>query len=297
MAEYGVQPTGFVRKPLSVILSEIEAMLITEFGPGLVQTAQSPMGQINGLFADYTAQLWEESENIYQSYDPDQAEGVRLDTLARLRLLERASGESDPDFRKAVTNAGRARVDLQDLSRAVRGLDGVTYTQVFVNDSSMADENGIPPNTIAVAVIGGDDEEITSVMRRYIVPGVSTYGNVIVSTNIEGFCRQFHIVRPYTVAVTLDIRVRTRKDAFGCPPPSTVAIEQAIVSQLNLLNGQDVTWFRIRSAIESLFPTVEVASFRGSRDDGILLPQNETVEIHFLEIATFTLEDVTVTVI
>lgn len=299
MTDYGVQPTGFVRKPIAVILAEIEAALITEFGPGLIQTSQSPMGQINGLFADYAAQLWEENENVYQSYDPDQAEGLRLDTLARLRLLERGLNESDTDFRKAITNVGRARVDLQDLSRSIRGLDGVTYTQVFVNDTTVTDANGMPPNTVAVAVIGGDENLITTTMRQYIVPGISTYGNVSVSTNIEGFCRQFQIVRPITVAVKLNVQVRTRTDAFGCPPPSTGAIEAAILEQLNLLNGDDVTWFKIRSLVEALFPTVEVVSINGARDDAEVEPSsiNLPVPIDFLEIATFTADDMTVIVV
>ena len=85
MADYGVQSEGFVRKPLSIVLAEIESALITEFGPGFVQTPQTPMGQINGIFAEAVAKLWEHAEDIYQSYDPDQAEGTRLDTLGRLR--------------------------------------------------------------------------------------------------------------------------------------------------------------------------------------------------------------------
>lgn len=298
MADYGVQPTGFVRKPLAVILAEIEAANITEFGPGIIQTSQSPLGQVNGVFADLTAQLWEILADVYQSYDPDQAEGLRLDTLARLRILSRGVNESDADFRKAITNTGRARVDLQDLTRAVRGVDGVIYTQVFVNDTATTDANGMPPNTVAVAVIGGSDDEITRQMRDYIVPGISTYGNVSVSTEIEGFCRSFLIVRPITVAVTLAVEVRTRPDAFGCPPPSTGAIRDALVNGLALLNGDDVTWFKIRSLVESVFPTVEVVSINGARDGNDLESStiNLPVAIDFLEIATFAVDDVTVTV-
>lgn len=299
MTDYGVQPTGFVRKPLPITLSEIEASLITEFGPQLIQTSQSPLGQINGVMADLITQLWELLADVYQSYDPDQAEGLRLDTLGRLRILSRGVNETDADFRNAITNTGRARVDLQDLTRAVRGVDGVVYTQVFVNDTSEVDANGMPPNTVAVAVIGGDDGDVTRQMRDYIVPGISTYGNVSVSTEIEGFCRSFLVVRPITVAVTLRVEVRTRKDAFGCPPPSTGAIRAAIVERLALINGDDVTWFKIRSLVEALFPTVEVVSINGARDGNDLEPTavNLPVAINFLEIATLTIDDVTVVVV
>jgi hypothetical protein len=45
MAEYGVLPTGYARKPLAVILAEIEQRMIDLFGPNVVQTAQSPLGR------------------------------------------------------------------------------------------------------------------------------------------------------------------------------------------------------------------------------------------------------------
>lgn len=294
MAEYGVQPTGFVRKPLTVILAEIEAQLITEFGPGFIQTAQSPAGQINGLMANLIARLWEDGEDTYQSYDPDQAEGVRLDTLGRLRLLTRADREPDIEFRQAITNAGRARVDLQDLARAVRGLSGVTYTQVFVNDSPAPDADSVPPNSVAVAVLGGNDDEIAETMRLYIVPGISTYGNTRLSTNIDGYCRTMTIIRPALIPVTLEIFVVARPDKFGCPAPSATAIKTALLENIALLNGQDISWFLVRSIIEAQFPTVEVTAIAGERD-GITYPLNTAINIGFVEIATLAFEDVTVT--
>jgi hypothetical protein len=300
MAEYGIVPTGFARKPLPIILAEIEAALVTEFGPDVIQTSQSPLGQINGLFADLVAQLWEFAEDTYQSYDPDQAEGTRLDTLAKLRLLLRASGEDDLGLRQAITNADRARIDVQDITRAVAGISGVTYAQVFLNETNAVDANGLNPGTVAVAVLGGDDEEIALAMRRYIVPGISTYGNAAISTDIDGFCRSMMIVRPILVPVTLSIRVRVAKDYRGCPPPSPTAIRDGLIEDFAgarlLLNGDDITMFRIRSAIESRYPNVEVVSFNGSRDD-IDQSDNEPVDIAFIEMATLAPENVTVTVI
>lgn len=300
MTDYGVVPTGFARKPLGTILAEVEAALITEFGPGVIQTSQSPLGQLNGLFANLVAQLWEFGEDVYQSYDPDQSEGVRLDTLAKIRLLLRASGESDQDLRQAITNAGRARIDLQDIARAIFGVPGVTYAQVFLNETDTIDANGLTPGMVAVAALGGDDDQIALAMRRYIVPGISTYGNMAVSTNIDGFCRSMMIVRPILIPVTLSIKVRVSNDFRGCPPPSPTAIRDGLIEDFLgsriLLNGDDLTLFRIRSAIESRYPNVEVVSFNGSRDD-LPLSINEPVDIAFIEMATLAPENVTVTVI
>lgn len=284
MSEYGVQPTGFVRKPLSAILAEIEASLITEFGPGVIQTPQSPLGQINGLMADLVAGLWELGEDVYQSVDPDQAEGARLETLAKIRLLERGR-ESDEAFRRSLTNAGVARVGMADFQRALIGLPGVSYAKVFVNETSAVDANGIPPNTIAAAVIGGDDLEVGTVVNRYVTPGISTHGNVPIQTDEDGFCRQFQIVRPIEVPVSLTIEVRMQSG--DCPAPAPTAVAAALLGYLTAAetrpaNGQPITPFIIRQFIESTFPQVEFVYFSGVRDE---TRTGMNVPILFFEIA------------
>lgn len=295
MTDYGVTPTGFSRKPLSIILAEIEAANITQFGPGLVQTSQSPMGQINGLMAELINMVWELGEDIYQSYDPDQAEGARLGMLARLRLINRAEDETDPSFRRAITNEGQARIDLQDISRAVADIPGVTYSHVWVNDDDSVDENGMPAGSICVAVTGGDDAEIAAAVRRYVVPGITVFGNTEVESVVDGYCRTLRILRPIEVPVTLSVTVRTFKDQLGCPPPAATAIETALLNGLYLLNGDDITAYRIRSVIENSFSNVEVISFEGERNELAQAP-GVRVDIAFIERATLAADYVTIVV-
>lgn len=297
MTDYGVTPTGFVRKPLPTLLAEIEALAATQFGPDVIQTSQSPLGQLNGMMADAIAQLWEFGEDVYQSYDPDQAEGARLEILGRLRLLDRAFGETDAAYRNAITNAGRARVDLQDLLRAVRAIDGVTYAQVFINESNDTDDFTVPPGNVVVAVIGGDDDEIGQAIRQYIVPGISTYGNTPVNTVIDGLCRTFNLLRPAEIPVSLVISVNRNHDRLGCPAPDATAIKTALVQNINLINGDDITYYRIRQVIESAFPqTVEVVSVNGTRDN-ITFGPNVPVTYGFFELATIAVENITITVL
>lgn len=294
MTDYGVVPTGFSRKPLTVTLAEIEAALVTEFGPGVIQTPQSPLGQVNGLMAEIITKLWEQAEDIYQSYDPDQAEGTRLDTLGSIRLIGRGMA-NDEEYRRAITNAGQARIDLQDITRAIAALDGVTYSHVWVNDAGEVDENGMPGGSICVAVTGGDGEEIGQAIRQYIVPGVTIFGAEIVESVIDGYCRSFRILRPIDVPVELTITVRTRRDALGCPPPAASAIKAAFLSSVYFLNGEDVSYYRVRSIIETLFSNVEVVSINGQRD-GISQGNNQDVDISFIERASLAKDDVTVVV-
>jgi len=304
MPKYGVVSEGFRRKPLSQILAEIEAQLITEFGPDVVQSAQSPLGQLNGLFANLAAQHWEQAEDVYQSYDPDQAEGIRLDTLAKMRILARAGNESDAEFRQAITNAGRARNDIQDLARGILTVPDITYLRILLNESNETDENGIPPGGISVAVLGGDDAMIATEMRRFIVPGITTIGNTYVTTNIDGFCRTFAILRPILIPVEIAVQVRTRADALGCPPVSLLAIRSGLQAALSggdrrLLNGDNVDTYRVRSIIESLYPNVEVVSVVAQRSEDLSTAQQEVTDtqnavIGFIELATVALDDITI---
>lgn len=297
MTDYGVVPTGFSRKSLPVILSEIEEAAVAVFGAGVIQTAQSPLGQLNGLFANLASQLWEMAEDTYQSYDPDQAEGVRLEMLARLRLLGRDVDETDEDFRQAITNNGRARVDLQDLRRAVSAISGVTFVAVFVNDGDDVDADGLDGHSVAVAVIGGDSETIALAIREYVVPGIGTVGNVRVDAEIDGVCRSINLARPSPVRIRLEIEVVRRADRLGCPPAALTSIAEALVAAMQgdrrPINGEDVSTFMIRSAIEAAFPNVEVTSIEGARGAGSIgaMP----ISIGFYEIASFDIEDITVT--
>lgn len=296
MTDYGVQPTGYVRKPLSVILSEMEANMITEFGPGVIQTSQSPFGQLNGLMADMVAEIWEIATDVYQSYDPDQAEGNRLDTLARLRLVNRAS-DSDQDFRRAITNEGVSRVDVQDLTRAIRNIEGVTFVKVFINETGEVTLPEYQFSTVSIAVIGGDDKLIANAVRQYVVPGVSTYGNHTVNSIVDGYCRSMSIIRPIEIPVTLNLTFRSSSDRYDCPPPSPSAVTAALVEawQEQRVNGLDPSPYTVRSIIESQFSNMEMTTFHGGRDN-LTNPIDQKVDIAFIEIASLSEDNITVTI-
>lgn len=288
MTDYGVQPTGYVRKPLGVFLAELEAAMVTEFGPGVIQTEVSPFGQLNGLMADLLNELDEGNLELYQSYDPDEAEGTRLNILARLRLAYRGN-RTDEELRRAITNEGEARIDIQDVHHALRGLSGVTYAQLWTEGPYFG------AGTVSIAVIGGDDAYIADVIRQYIVPGIATYGNHRVSSVINGSCRSFSIVRPIEVDVHLDIKVKAGPQLGGCPAPSTTAIEAAVIEGWAELrqNDLDVDHYTLRSIIERQFPNIELVSFAGYRDSNPP-SMNQAINIDFLEIARLTENNVEV---
>lgn len=295
MSAFGVTDTGFVRKGLQDILSEREEANIQAFGAGIVQTPQTPTGQLNGLWSDAEAELWELAESVYRSLDPDQAEGLRLDDLGRLRLIERAEGETDDEFAKAITNAGIANVRDADFYRAVRNIPGVRWARIVVSDGDPDDE--IDPHTVAVAALGGDDEAIGTVARKFIVPGVFATGNTRVETNIDGFCRTIRIHRPVEVTTRLQVTVNKMNDRDGCPPPPNSAIAATVLDRmtgdLRPANGAAITTHLVRLAL-AIYPSVEVLSVevkKGSADY-VAAP----VAYTFDQIATFPAGSVTVVV-
>lgn len=297
---YGVTPQGFRIKRQTEILADIEAKARIIFGPGIIQTAQSPLGQLNGLFSSLAADHWETALDVYQSYDPDQAEGVTLDRLGKLRLIQRSAGEADESFRPDVTNAGRARIDVSDLLRAVRAVSGVSWARVYVNDTDATDANGQSAHSVAVAVLGGDDLAIASAIRAYVVPGVGSYGNLGVNLLVDGVCRTVNILRPALVEVSMSLNIRVSADANGCPPPAPAAIKVALGQLLSaaatrLANGEDVALHPIRTLLARVHPNIEVVSGAAGRGDDpwATLP----LEIGFLEIADISADRITISVV
>lgn len=295
---YGVIPSGFELKRLPEILADLEAANVATFGPGVIQTAASPLGQLNGLHADLAAAVWELALSVYQALDPDQAEGVNLERVGKLRLLSRSPDESDADFRQAITNAGRARIDMSDLSQALSAIAGVTYAQTFVNETDTTDADGIPRQHVAVATLGGDEGEIARTIRAYVVPGIGTHGNLTVETTIEGFCRSIRIIRPTEIAVSIEVDVIARPDRNGCPPPSALAIAAGLAEALTGMNrprnGQDVTEYLIRQAVESRYPNIEVDAVRASVSPAS--PGALPVAIRFFQIMSVSVDRITVAV-
>lgn len=284
MTDYGVQPTGYVRKPLAEVLAEIETDMIELFGPGVIQTSQSVLGQLNGLVADLVSEIDEQNLDVYQSYDPDQAEGLRLDSLGKLRIVTRADDQSDSDYRKAITNEGVTRYEIADLETSLSAVTGVTFAKIYVNESGATFDYGQPTGSVAAVVDGGEDSDVAEVLHKYVIPGIFTYGENVINAEINGVCRALNVTRPDHVEVTLQVDGVVSEDRSECPSPPEAAIQVLIEEGwlATRTNGMNVTHRNIRSFVEAVYPDVEITSVSGSRDAGA---PASSVEIEFDEIA------------
>jgi uncharacterized phage protein gp47/JayE len=298
MTTYGVVSEGFARKPLADILVDLETAMTAAFGPAVIQTAESPLGQINGILADLATGVWELAEATYQSLDPDQAEGSRLDILGKIRGLTRQAGEDDATFARRITNQDLPDIHLAPLRAALLEIDGVTCVRLWENNTSEIDANGIPGHSLCVAVTGGADEAVAEAIHGWTVAGIGLAGNTpITITDEMGYCRTMAFLRPLVVPIALEVTLGVPPAGYGCSAPTIEAVRAAIVGTLScsgaagLGNGASVTESRVRGALAGL-PGAEVLQVRGARDDNVLsgLP----IAIAFDEIASFDPADIAV---
>ena len=85
----GLLVTGFKRKRLDELLSELNADMKGIFGDNLNLDPQSPDGQINGVVAESQANLWEIAEAVHNAFNPSSATGVSLSNLVQLNGITR----------------------------------------------------------------------------------------------------------------------------------------------------------------------------------------------------------------
>ena len=88
--EYGLISTGFLPKTLTVIREDLNTALRSAFGVSVDLGDRSAFGQCVGIFAEVFALLWELSEAVNNSQDPDAATGASLDALSALTGTFRA---------------------------------------------------------------------------------------------------------------------------------------------------------------------------------------------------------------
>lgn len=89
MSEYGVTDTGFKRKTLDMLITEIsdDIKAIPEFGENFNTNPASPDGQKIGVLAKFIADVWEVAELAYNSFNPNAVNGVPLYNLVSLNGL------------------------------------------------------------------------------------------------------------------------------------------------------------------------------------------------------------------
>lgn len=80
----GVTPTGFDKKTLDDILTEIEDAERANLDQSLNLQAPSVFASLNGIYAERLEELWDIAEAVYAAQYPDSANGASLDQVASI---------------------------------------------------------------------------------------------------------------------------------------------------------------------------------------------------------------------
>jgi uncharacterized phage protein gp47/JayE len=78
MTTYGLTETGFVIQPLDEIIAEILLALRDEFGPSFA-AERTAMHKVTSIFSERISTVWEQTELVVGSLDPDAANDTQLE--------------------------------------------------------------------------------------------------------------------------------------------------------------------------------------------------------------------------
>ncbi|WP_284085927.1 baseplate J/gp47 family protein [Acinetobacter pittii] len=115
--------------------------------------------------------------------------------------------------RQALSTAIPSRSYTEGILGALFSLDGVSRCKVYENQKSFYDPLGLPPNSLAVVVAGGDDQLIAETIRVKKAPGCDLYGNTtVIRPTVYGDPVEIQYWRPNQVVVGLKLDLRTTTD-------------------------------------------------------------------------------------
>jgi uncharacterized phage protein gp47/JayE len=211
--------------------------------------------------------------------------GVALETDASLRT------------RQGNSTAIPSQTVFDGTKGAVANVTGVTASRGYENATPSTDGNGIPRNSIAMIVAGGDAMAIAQAIQIHKTPGTGTYGTTTeVVYDSHGMPLNIAFSRPTQVEITAAI---TLKALTGYSSVYTALIQQAAVDFINANGiGNNVLVTKLMVAINlvgtAYGATFDILTLAIARYPAT--PAFANVTIAYNEIAEATLTDVTITV-
>lgn len=274
---YGVTAAGFNPKTLAEQLAEIEIEEQAVFGAAIQFAPQTPLGQLNGVFADALAEIWEIAQDLYGSFDVDQAVGPRLDAIGKLRRLTRLPGQSDSDYRLALAQSDYGKTKTRRIRSLLLNVPGVTAAQVIENSTKFTAYNGLNPHSLAISVVGGTDTEVASVIWENTVAGIGLQGNNEVQIASDGYCTLVRFIRPDEIPLCVEIDLSIHIIQCDCAPEEIGTIISNLQVQLSgacgMLGGTIITPAVIEQIV-ALNRGVLVEDIRMARDGATPIFQN-----------------------
>lgn len=121
-----------------------------------------------------------------------------------------AAVQTDAALRKKQKSStpASAQTPLQAIKANVASVSGIGRSEIYNNDKKVTDANGIPGNSIAVVVEGGDITSIATVIAQKKSPGTGTYGTTsVIVTDPSGvpLAIDLFVMTEISILVRVDI--------------------------------------------------------------------------------------------
>jgi uncharacterized phage protein gp47/JayE len=118
--------------------------------------------------------------------------------------------ESDPALRarQTVSTMLPSVTAIDGMIGAVSAVNGVTRLQVYENDTSLTDSNGVPSHSVAFVVEGGDTQEIANAIAAHKTPGAGTFGTtseIVVDAYGVPHTYRFFVVSEVQITVVIHL--------------------------------------------------------------------------------------------
>lgn len=128
MPAYGVTQAGFAVKPLSAILSGMQASVLGVFGQDYDLSPSTPDGQMLGILANEYSALWEIFGACWNQFNRADAEGASLDVLGDLVGIPRESQSYTQVYANVTLDPAHAPYAAGALVANIAGLAAQTFT-------------------------------------------------------------------------------------------------------------------------------------------------------------------------
>lgn len=308
MTTYGVTDAGFILKRTADILIDLADEFDTRF-PGIKTDGESVAGNIIGVVGAAVGQAWEELQLANNQYDPLSARGANLSTLVLLNGIVRKDNETDQALRERRNNVTftPATAIVESIYSNLANIDNVTFARVYVNETGTTDARSITEHSVAVVIVGGDDNEIAETIFNNISAGIATFGTTQIDiVDVQGFQYPIRFTRPTGIPIYVDVQIDT-DDNF--PADGSDQIKQAIVDYAAGGNdsiggtrgnldgfppGADVLRARLYDPINSVAGH-NVTQLKIGKTLGTVAEAD--IVIDTFEVSTWSTDDITVTIV
>ena len=218
IAYYTVPIGSYFETEEGVRFLTIYELTLDQNGFGTVEAISVEKGSKNNVPANTIRVISEPVEELYTVTNELEAAGA-------------ANQESDVSYKERLIQGNVAQNNaIRDaIYSRVANVSGVVSIKVDVNET-MQERNGIPPKSVAVMAVGGNNADIGNAIYSSIAAGVDTAGDIThVATALDGNTHEIHFSKATSTVVYVRVVVNVT-DEF--PAEGERMIKDNIISYI-----------------------------------------------------------------